>query len=330
MRICFAVTSVVLLICGLTHPAAAITINNPNYQVEVFANYGGAGVGSVGFSLAFDDQGNLYAPHTSGQIYRIASDGTPSLLASGVGTIRDMAWTGGTLYGNNLYVTDIASSYIKKIDMNGTVTNFSYISRDPVALELDRVGNYGGVFYSGENAFDLVRIVLSSGFKATFSSSFYLNSGGVEGIAFDPGSRYGGLMYAGIFSNSASSERGIYALDTEGNATKFSQNLAWAQQLEFDTGMDFDGSLFAMGTDVLGDKRKLWQVDENGTAVLFAETTEFDLAGFCFGPDGDLYVAEYVGNNVTTIHRITAVPEPASILLLSLGACFLTKRKLHR
>jgi hypothetical protein len=269
--------------------------------------------------MVFDDSGNLYVPHMSGHIYKITPDRTASLFVSNAGTLRDMVWAGGTAYGNVFFATDETSSMVKQIGLDGTISDFASIWKSPVALEIDRAGRYNGRLYVGMNAYDRIDYVLPDGSRSTFSPFPYDNKGGVEGFAFDPGVRYGGLMYAGIFSTSSTAYRGVYAISTSGSATPFSQNLAWAQQIEFDLGMNFGGAMFVMGADVLGGERKLWTLNENGAASLFAQTTIWQLGAFCFGPDGAMYVSEFdYSNHTNTISRITLVPEPSSLAAFSI------------
>lgn len=309
-------------------PVEAVTVTDPAYRVEVFTTYSNPELTTVGFSMVFDDIGNLYIPHMSGHIYKIAPDGTSTLFVSNAGTVRDMVWAGGTSYGNAFYLTDQTSNVVKKIGMDGTLTDFALIWKTPVALELDRIGRYGQHLYVGRNVYDRIDAILPNGSVEVFSYFPFDNNGGVEGLAFDPGTRYGGLMYAGIFSNSSSAYRGVYALDAYGNFSEFSQNLAWAQQIEFDPGTNFGGFMFVMGDDTLEGERKLWKLDENGVASLFAQTTIWQLGAFCFGPDGAMYISEFDYNgHLNTISRITLIPEPGSLFLISTGFCVAVFRK---
>ncbi|HPP55466.1 MAG TPA: hypothetical protein PK054_02680 [Anaerohalosphaeraceae bacterium] len=309
----------------------AVTVTDPSYRVEVFATYSNPNLETVGFSMVFDDTGNLYIPHISGHIYKVSPDKTSTLFVANAGTIRDMVWAGGTAYGNVFFITDQTSNKVKKINTNGNITDFAFIWKTPVGMEIDRVGHYENRLYVGMNVYDRIDYVLPNGATGTFSYFPYDNNGGVEGLAFDPGLRYGGLMYAGIFSNSSTAYRGVYALDLYGYETEFSKNLAWAQQIEFDPGTNFGGFMFVMGGDVLGGERKLWKLDENGIAALFAQTTIWQLGAFCFGPDGAMYVSEFDYNGrINTISRITLIPEPASLFLFSVGLFLPILRKNHK
>lgn len=313
---------------GFAMSAAAVVITDPLYRAEVFATYSNPAIEATSSGIVFDDQGNLYISHISGHVYKVAPNRNATLFAKNTGAIRDMVWTGGTVYGNEFYVSSPSDNLIKKIDRNGTITDFATIERGPVALELDRIGKYGGLLFSGMNVRDRIDYVLPNGSNALFSPFPYNNIGGVEGLAFDPGSRYGGLLYTGIFSNDAASYRGVYSIDPLGNPVKFSQNLAWAQQIEFDLGVDFGGFMFVIGANVLGGDKTLWKMDENGNASLFAESDIWQIGGFCFGPDGAMYISEFTYNGrVSTISRITLIPEPASGFLLFFGACLFVNRK---
>ncbi len=309
-------------------PLRAVTVSDTAYRVQVFTTYSNPTLATTHYGMVFDNQNNLYVAHTSGHIYKITPDGTASVFASNVGYARDIVWAGGTSYGNAFYVTDHNSDMIYRIDRNGSVLPFSSIYSEPVALELDRTGRYGGLLFNGMNIHDRIERILPDGRVSLFSNFPYNNTGGVIGLAFDPGTIYGGLLYAGIFSNSASAYRGVYSMNTYGSPTKFSKNLATALQIEFDTYGAFNGSMYLTGQDTLGGPIRLWKMDETGIATLFADTSVWQLGAFCFGPDGAMYVSEFDYNGrVNTISRITPIPEPLSGSLLLLGGCFVALKQ---
>jgi len=315
------------LLVLLSLPASGVEVLDGAYRVEVYAKYVDQRLETTGFALAFDDYGNLYIPHVSGHVYRVYPNGTSDVVASVSGTLRDLVWTGGTGYGNNLYATNMTDNSVIKISPSGTVSQFSTIYSTPVALQLDTVGNFGGMLYAGMNVNDRVDYILFNGTRGVFSDFPYNNSGGVEGIAFAPANKYGGKMYLGIYSSNVNSYRGVYSMNTSGIATKFSNDLAWAQQIEFAPDEQFGGGMFVMGADALSGARDLWSMDEDGKATLFAKTDIWQLGGFCFGPDGAMYIAEFsYEDRSTTISRITQIPEPATFLLVSLGFALIRRR----
>jgi sugar lactone lactonase YvrE len=75
--------------------------------------------------LAFDRDGNLYVggsgpPAGSGNITKIAPDGTQTTFASGFSEVRGLAFDSG----GNLFVADKGAGVIYKITPNGTVSPF--------------------------------------------------------------------------------------------------------------------------------------------------------------------------------------------------------------
>lgn len=294
--------TLLMSICLSFSPVQAVMVYSSGYQVEIYATYEYPGLSTSLFGMTFDDQGNLYVPYRSGHIVKIYPDGTSEIFASGVGDICDIAWTGGSEFGNNLYVTDMDGDRVKKIDMNGNVSYFASLNPDPVTIAFDSVGNFGGLLFAGTNGQDRIESFLPNGQHDTFSPFPYDNAGGVDGLAFDLSGKYGWKMYVGVVSLIETSYRGVYAIDTNGQVTKFSKNLAWANELESDPGEWFDGALFARGSKELSATQYLWKLDVDGNASLFSNSS---IGSFCFGPDGAMYVSEYNSDGRTvTISRI--------------------------
>lgn len=108
--------------------------------------------------ITFDTHGNLYLSQwgdynsNEGAIYRISPDRSSTKWADGLGTPRRMVWSGGTAYGDYLYVTDATSKNISRVDLDGNVSTFASVSAMPHCLVLDRIGDYGGYMYTQQEA----------------------------------------------------------------------------------------------------------------------------------------------------------------------------------
>jgi hypothetical protein len=71
----------------------------------------------------------------------------------------------------------------------------------------------------------------------------------------------------------------------------------------------------------------LWRIDELGNAEDFMRVGWYITDHIAFGPDGSMYISSDRNlKGIIEIHRISEVPEPASLLLLGLGG-FLVRRK---
>jgi hypothetical protein len=282
--------------------------------------------------MVFDDNGNLYATHGEplGSIWWITPDGSASEFVHGLQTPCGIVWAGGTSYGDYLYVVEYETEGggIVKVGLDGTTSNFASMDppkHAPSPLGLDKIDNYGGYLYIGTTGQDHTYQVDIHG-NVTMFSNFpgWTDGGGPRDIDFDPGTNYGGLMYMATSFEYTPDVSGLFTLDTYGNAERFTPDLAAAVRAKFDPYGVFGGELFVIGRSELGQPRALWRVSPDGAATEFATTTAS--RGLAFGPDGAMYIAEYSSADQTVlISRV--IPEPATVLLLSLGGLLLRRRR---
>lgn len=288
-------------------PAFALDILVPGYTVETYAAYTGAAQDPPG-EMTFDANDNLYLTQdVSGTLHKITPAGVVTLFASGFTSSDTIEWGGGTAYGDYLYVGE---SPIYKVDLNGNKTPFANVRCD-ASLTIDRTGNYGGYLYNGTGCIDDIKRIDTAGNIMTFSSWPGQTDGGAPyGIAFDPGTAYGGLMFVGAaFQQNNAAKSGLFSMGTSGIPTRFSNNLVLAYALDFDKTGSFGNLLFAVGATAFNAPGGIYSVGTNGFATLFATSPTLTGLGMIFGPDGALYVCEY-SSPVVTICRIA--PEPVN------------------
>lgn len=319
--------------------ALGIVVLDPAYQVEIYAQYVQTGERGLSNSMAFDPQGNLYLPHLhEGAIYKVDPSGLGTRFVDGLDVPTSVEWINDPAYGNYLYVTELSDAWdpgrVTRITATGAVDSYVSVDWEPIYLAYDSVGNYGNQLYVATNVQDKIIAIAPNGAQTTFSPFPYNLAGGIRGMAFDPGSQYGGSMYVGSYSDTDPTLAGVFQIDASGGYTRFTPDLAWCYALAFDPEDDFDGSMFAIAVDdpELADPawKDLYRVDTDGAATLFAQSDIFQVNAVTFGPDGAMYVAEFDwGNSQTTISRITLVPEPATLTLVSLGAIGLLRRRRH-
>lgn len=304
--------AVFVILALLAGPAAA-DWSPADYILETYASYYNPTAGPSPWQMTFDEYGNLYVSHREDDsIYRIDPNGNAQRWIDGLDNPRGMVWGGGTEYGEYLYVAAPGTSRIYRIDLDGNVSTFATVSNGPSPLALDRNGGYGGLLYTSTRVNDHIEKVLPTGQTEWFSDFPYDVSGGVGGIAFDPGLEYGGFMYVACKTNTPSEWDGLFRLDVDGQPTRFgSTEITWADQLAFDaTGLMFDRKLYVLGRIVSVPAWSIYQVSPDGTVRgLVRAGQTHGIYTFGFGPDSAMYVVGYSGKDSTVIiTRISLAP----------------------
>jgi len=324
MRKVFFYTFLGCMSCFSSFLKAEVQICESGYQVELYVQYANAGRTAGG--MCFDSQGNLYIAQNNAQVNKITAERDVIYnWATGYNTPWGIIDASGTNYGNQLYVTDHLGNRITAVSYTGSVSTFSTLSATG-AIAIDRSGNYGNNMYSGTTGDDKIYKITTAGQKTVFSSYFASLSGGIAAIDFAPSSKYGGGMYVTTWS-STDPRSGLYYLNNQGQAVKFSPNIVWGSNLDFDAMGLFDNDLFLTGKLEESDSLHLIRVDENGIATPFIKNTIGEINGFTFGNDGALYIHEFSYSGVSNILRITPIPEPTSILLLVIGGLILRRTR---
>ena len=219
-----------------------------------------------------------------------------------------MVWTGLTEYGNLLYVAGAGPSLggVEAFDLRGNVFGCSDL-RYAHALALDPSGRYGGTLFTATRAQDAIYQIAPDGEATRFSSFPGDVPNGPTDLCFDPGLAYGGWLYLACGSHEEPSLSGLFALDQQGKATRFADEIGFANEIDFDTG----GTLFVGGklaSETANDPLRIWKVAPSGEIDEFAWAS-LDPSGifsFTFGPDGALYIPEFLPDyQVVIISKIT-------------------------
>lgn len=334
----------VVILASLTNLVSALTLYNPNYQAETFTTYTYSQYLGTITSMATDSSGNIYAYHNGswddavydGRLMKITPQKNASVIAQGACSPGDVVWGGGTAYGDYLYLVDLGRPQIsdwgriKRVKPDGShyeefCNSLDYGSYSPYALGIDRRGTYGGQMYCGYLSLDHIDAIGTTGYASRFSEFPFNMTDGPQGIAFDPGNAYGGLMYVGNGGNNDLS--GIFSLSTNGQTyTRLAPEITAVSELKFDSSGLFGGLMFINGFANPQNPNGLYSVTSTGEISLIARGNNF--WSFTFGADGAIYAAEYDhGLNITTISRIIPVPEPLTMSLLALGGLALRRRK---
>lgn len=289
----------VLVVSCLCGAAVAVEVLEPGYEVEEYCTYASAGVGSA-TSMTFDETGNLYVLHcASGSIWRITPERVANKLTDGLTLPAGITWTGGSAYGDNLYVGG-DSGGIKRVALDGTKYSFSSL----VAVYcggLDRIGNYGGYLFAGTGGQDHIYQLATDGSATMFSNwPGWTNGGGPHGLEIDPAGNYGGLMYVTSWFGSENAHiSGLFSMDTAGNASRFTEAVVAAHDLAFDTIGHFDYEMFVIGKSSFDGVYEPWRVSPDGTARRFAQSES--MGCLTFGPEGALYVPGYDADTETVV-----------------------------
>ena len=321
MRCFISIISILLASCGVS---SGLNVLSSDYIVIPYARYSAA---RHTYSMVFDDSGNMYLdqPYDS-KIWKVASDGTLGVFANVASSGFD--WTGGTVFGNYLYVA--AGNNVKKYAPDGSSSTFATGLPATSEAAVDRTGNYGGDLYISTGGQDHIYRVDTLGNVSLFSNwPGWTDGGGPIGMEFDTIGNYGGQMYvATVFGQSNSDKSGLFVLDTAGNASRFSNDLVLGLEIAFDTIGLFDGNMYVVASDAYGAEYSIWKVFPDGTAESFATTTSSTIGSLVFGPDGAMYVAEYDASaQEVTVTKI--IPEPATLTLLALGGFGLLRKRRH-
>ena len=333
--------TMLLMWLGAGGQVMALELLEPGYVGQTHVSMPSPGLGRKQ-ALEFDSSGNMYIGYRGssrdvkdGGIYRITPEGTGAIFSTGFYSAVAISWGGGTGFGDYLYVGDEgvfeSSSHfgdVKKVDLaSGATSILCKPWNQPVCLEIDRPGNYGGKLYVGTSGLDHIDKVTVGGSISGFSSYPYnIGSGSPMGIAFDPGTRYSGQMYVGTSSSSQGTWSGVFALSSTGDPMRFTNDIAAGMNVEFDeAGQYFGGDLFVRGNEQLGGYFHIYRVSPSGDASLFArESVSSSVGEFTFGPDGAMYVLKDAGGTLS-VTRI--VPEPMTTVLLGSGGIYLFRRR---
>lgn len=310
----------------------AIPVPPAGYQIESVADYA---TGDLGFArdIAFDSDGAIYISHRgelsanylNGSITRIDSGTVETRWADNLERASRLVWGGGTSYGNSMYVVEVGSRDISRLDSDGNSSQLCNISTGPFTFDIDRNGSYGNLMYSTSIGTDRISSVSASGTQSVFTDWPGVVSGGIIDLKISPTSKYASFMFAAYDSSSGTAKNGIYKINTSGNDSLFME-ISGIKSMEFDTsGLMFDNDLFVLGTMPGVDGMHIWRIDELGNAEDFMRVGWGVTDHIAFGSDGSMYLTEYTDEK-TEIFRVSEVPEPASLLLLGFGG-FLVRRK---
>jgi len=169
------------------------------------------------------------------------------------------------------------------------------------------------LMYTTTGCVDRTYVVHPDGSVALFSSwPTHINGGGPHNVAVDNIGNYGNLLYiASSYTSSQAHVSGVFSMDPWGNASRFTPAIVVARNVDFDPADGFGGDMFVIGTSQFGEADDLWRVKPDGTATRFALLEGLAPSGMAFGPDGALYVGEYLADGqivvVTRIARYAPV-----------------------
>ena len=315
----------------------AVTVYNPNYQVDTYVSYNYTSLGRPqGFT--FDPGGNLYVTHLNGSVQKINTSKTISPLVTNLAAPRYITWGGGTDFGDYLYVTDPqqkstwSGGEVTRIDLAGNKTPFAGGVNNPGLLEIDTSGNYNNLLYVANATDDKILKVGSAGGVATTFSNYPYYSGGVlAGIAFDTIGSYGNRMFVSTFSTDLP-DAGVFRVDLNGTVSRF-VDIEQAAHVEIDNTQQqlFDGKMYVNGKYDSNDPWGLYLINGYYDQELFGT---FDISPnwlhspIRFGADGAMYVMECdIPNDQVIISRITPVPEPSTLMLVFLGGLLVKKKR---
>jgi len=272
---------------------------------------GGANDGAdSGANVTLDDLGNIYGTtdfggaHGDGTVFKLAPDGTQTLLHSfagsdgsapdggvivlGSGTVYGTAGSGGA--GGNGVLFKLSANGKYKVLHDFSANDGSFIRGD---LIRDKEGNlYGTALFGGVNGDGTV---FKYGFDGTFSVLHAFNGGDGEfpehGVVRDQdGNLYGATAFGG-----ASDEGSVYKLAPDGTLTTMHSFTGGADGGFLYGGLDIDKDGNVYGSTVDGGAHgagTVFKLAQDGTL-----TTLYNFTGGTDGgsPEGDMLL---VGKNL--------------------------------
>jgi hypothetical protein len=295
--------------------AMGLEVLSAGYRVETYATYSCPEMLYAPRGLVFDRDWNLYLSQwqnyrSKGAVFRMTNEKSFTRWLEIPGTPRRIVWTGGTDYGQFLYVTDATLHEIMRIGLDGKVSTFCPLRGGPHSLALDPTGSYGGRLYVATRAPDHIYSISQTGKAQMFSRFPGSVPGGHADLTFDPGTDYGGFMYVAVECGKcpAGAFGGLFRIDQNGKDARFAPEAVSVMNVLIDPYGPFKRKMFVSAKSKYSQPYySIWRVEPDGKISEFAVATLGDhLFTFTFGPHGAMYVPEYSADKkIVVINRIT-------------------------
>jgi hypothetical protein len=313
MKLKFKISSVILkvfLVLLLSKTSVfSFEIMEEGYIIEDFTSYDVLGRPGP-YGMAFDANDVLYT--TIGPsptfICRISPDGNPEpfwLHLPQVQGPSDIIWTGGTNYGDYLFVSSHLAGLIVRVGVDGDIAHFAQIPSGASALAVDKTGNYQNNMFVGSR-FHEVYQVSETGQETLFA--LIEPPFNIYDMAFATQGRFGDLLYASLINvREPYVEASICTISPTGTIDIIAQTPP-AIDLAFDEkGWLFAGDLYFVGFQPapdlpLGYASNIFRMNEDGQISNFIQCDEM-VVSMAFDSYGIMYIASWSGSKVN-IHRI--------------------------
>lgn len=339
-----ALLGIAIFVLGIFTPfianATPVLADPGRYKVELFSDFSSFGRlkawqlsisgGQNGFGPGMYVTSGPLPDDRSDRLLAINSAGQASVVKSGLVSNESLVFAKGA-YGQGMLVTEPQQQRILRILADGTTTVFAANFTAPFGPAVltygpDPLNPSQEVLYATDFSSGNVLILAPDGSVSPFS--FLAAQDKI--LALDAFGRYGGRFVAGIFNFASNPDTGkIYSVSADGATVNLlADALNGIQLMSFGPGGEFGSKLFVASegrdfpTQQVGDGA-VFTLETDGTLTPFL--TGIDAASIAFDTEGVLgggmFVADIVDdpNAPSRIWRITAIPEPETLPLVSLA-----------
>ena len=230
----------------------------------------------------------------------VPEDYSVELFSEGFDCPSSLAFGSGGIYGDNLFVSDIALSNhepgsIKRISITGDTAIFIPDVIFPEALVFGPGNAFGSELYfiSGADSTSWDDKIMKASPDGTLGVFKDMTTSATNDLSFSPGGDFGELLYMSYF--------GLLTLDSNATLQQVTTTLDVCSAIEFSDNIEFGDYLYLS----VHRRDEIVRMDSAGTWSVFASGINSGPGGMAFGPGdsfgSDLYISDVEHNSIFRI-----------------------------